>query len=176
MTKRRAIVRNPATVAAVMSNYIAGDALRVAGGFVFAAKRHSPLKPPRARIIFLASCLLLISQREPLRPLSRERRQRNHAERNTAKRLENDATRLKRGYLRGILLPAATWTGAFIICVYSLRYFCIEGTIFDTTKAPKDRHVFYMRNEVTSTATSIWQSTKPPRSLPSNRTTAPPIN
>jgi hypothetical protein len=66
-----------------------------------------------------------------------------YAERNTAKRLENEGARLKRGYLRGTLLPAVTWTAAFIIGVYSLRHFCIEGTIFDTTKAPIDRDVYY---------------------------------
>jgi hypothetical protein len=57
-----------------------------------------------------------------------------YAERNTAKRLENKAIRLKRGYLRGTLLPTVTWTAAFIICVYSLRHF-----IFDATKDPVDR-------------------------------------
>ena len=66
-----------------------------------------------------------------------------YAERNIAKRLENEATRLQRGYLRGHLAPAVTWTAAFIIGCYSLRHFCIEGTIFDTTKAPVDRDVFY---------------------------------
>ncbi len=65
------------------------------------------------------------------------------AERNEARRLENDAIRLRRGYLRGTLLPAATWAAVFVICFYSLRHFCIEGTIFNTTKAPVDRDVFY---------------------------------
>jgi hypothetical protein len=65
-----------------------------------------------------------------------------YAERNIAKRLENEATRLKRGYLRGHLLPALTWTAAFILGCYSLRHFCIEGTLIDTTKAPVDRDVF----------------------------------
>ena len=60
-----------------------------------------------------------------------------YAERNTAKRLENEALRLKRGYLRGTLLPAVTWTAAFIICVYSLHHFAI----FDATKDPVDRAV-----------------------------------
>jgi hypothetical protein len=60
-----------------------------------------------------------------------------YAERNTAKRLENEAIRLKRGYLRGTLLPAVTWTAAFIICVYSLRHFAI----FDATKDAVDRAV-----------------------------------
>ncbi len=66
-----------------------------------------------------------------------------YVERNLAKRLENEAIRLQRGYLRGNLLPAVTGILAFIICVYSLRHFCIEGTVFDTTKAPVDRDIFY---------------------------------
>ena len=58
------------------------------------------------------------------------------AERTEARRLENDAIRLKRGYLQGTLLPAATWAAFFIICFYGLRHFCIEGTVFDTSAAP----------------------------------------
>src|SRR4051812_33995632 len=64
-------------------------------------------------------------------------------ERNDGKRLDNEARRLQQGYVRRFLLPAVTVTLAFVVCVYSLRYFCIEGTIFDTTKAPVDRDVFY---------------------------------
>ena len=65
------------------------------------------------------------------------------AERNTAKQLEVAAARLKLGYLRCTLLPAATYAAAFVLGFYALRHFCIEGTIFDTAKAPVDRNVFY---------------------------------
>jgi len=64
-------------------------------------------------------------------------------ERNEAKRLENEAVRLKRGFLRGTLFPAVTWMAVFIICTFSLRHFCIQGTIFDTTEAAADRDVYY---------------------------------
>src|SRR5262245_59656819 len=64
-------------------------------------------------------------------------------ERNEAKRLDNEAVRLRRGFLRGTLVPAITYTTAFIICVFSFRHFCIRGTIFDTTEAPTDRDIYY---------------------------------
>ena len=64
-------------------------------------------------------------------------------ERNEAKRLENDAARLRRGFLRGTLLPAVTWMLVFIVCAFSLRYFCIRGTVLDTTEDPTDRDVYY---------------------------------
>lgn len=64
-------------------------------------------------------------------------------ERNEAKRLDNAAAHLRRGFLRGTLFPAVTWTAVFIICVFSFRQFCIRGTIFDTTQAPADRDVYY---------------------------------
>lgn len=64
-------------------------------------------------------------------------------ERNDARRLENEATRLQQGYVRRFLLPAVTVTLAFVICAYSLRYFCIKGTIFDTSEAAADRDIFY---------------------------------
>jgi hypothetical protein len=65
------------------------------------------------------------------------------AERNEAKRLENEAVRLKRGYLRGTLLPILTFTASVVACAFSVRYFCIKDTIFDRTGAPVDRDVYY---------------------------------
>jgi hypothetical protein len=65
------------------------------------------------------------------------------AERNIAKRLENEAAYLKRGYLRGSLLPAATFTVAFIICAYAVRHFCINGTFLDRQRPSGDRDAYY---------------------------------
>ena len=64
-------------------------------------------------------------------------------ERNEAKRLENEAARLKSGFVRGTLLPAVTWTVAVVMCAAALRHFCITGTIFDTTRPPVDRDIYY---------------------------------
>ena len=63
-------------------------------------------------------------------------------ERNEAKRLDNEAARLRRGSIRGTLLPAVTWTVAIILCAASIRHFCIRDTIFDTAGSPADRDVF----------------------------------
>ena len=65
------------------------------------------------------------------------------AQRNEARRLDNESIRLSRGYLRGTLFPTATLAAFVVICLYSVRHFCIEGTIFDTTKPPVDRDIFY---------------------------------
>ena len=65
------------------------------------------------------------------------------AERNDAKRLENESLRLRRGFLRGTLLPVVTYVVAFLLCVLSVKQFCIKGTVFDTTEQPEDRDVYY---------------------------------
>jgi len=64
-------------------------------------------------------------------------------ERNEAKRLDNESARLKRGFLHGTLLPAATWTVVVVICCFSIRHFCIENTIFDTSEAARDSNIYY---------------------------------
>jgi Tfp pilus assembly protein PilF len=62
---------------------------------------------------------------------------------NDAKRLEALAVRQKIGFVRGTLSPAVTSVAVFIICAFALRYFCIRGTIFDTSDKPAGRDVFY---------------------------------
>lgn len=62
---------------------------------------------------------------------------------NTGKALDNEAIRLKRGYLRGTLLPVTTHVVAWIICFIAFRYFCIKGTLLDKRDRTNDQDAFY---------------------------------
>jgi len=50
---------------------------------------------------------------------------------------------LKHGYPKGCLLPTLTAVIGIAIASYSVRHFCIEGTMLDNRKPTMDRDIYY---------------------------------
>jgi enoyl-CoA hydratase/carnithine racemase len=62
------------------------------------------------------------------------------------KRLDNEAARLRRGFVRAHVLPAATWFLVILFGAITVRQFCIQGTFLDATEAAKLHGVSYDAN------------------------------
>ena len=98
--------------------------------------------------------------------------------RNEAKRLENEAIRLNRGFIKGNLIPVATSAIFTVIPIVVLWYFCIRGTIFDRSGQPgnrdrdmyRDARDYYLDGNLDFAATQAAKIlAKQPRHAPANQ-------